>query len=271
MRHSAGEVEVDRRRGRSVRAWMPDRRDVRRIEVRSGRLHPCSVVRSRTQPSSSMRNQSSNSDPLAHADRARRAVVVVVARALAVDPADEPDVEVRIAVELLIEARVVVVADVRSPEMLGRDELGGEVQTSRGGRDRCPPEPARAAEVARSLTSAGGSVCRTGVRASQHRRNRGRHPVSNSNPTTGVSLPYASCPTPNVWMRELDRPPLRASRRRRTCSDRAQSGRRRLGARDARAGTDPPPASIANSTRSVGQRSRPNASQARYASCIRAG
>jgi hypothetical protein len=54
-------------------------------------------------------------------------VVVVVARVLAVDPADEPDVEVRVAVELLVEARLAVVADVGLPEMLRCSELGGQV------------------------------------------------------------------------------------------------------------------------------------------------
>ena len=60
--------------------------------------------------------------------------MVVVARVLAVHPADEPDVEVGIPVELLVEARVGVVPHVRSPEMLVRDELGGEV--GHAGRSR---------------------------------------------------------------------------------------------------------------------------------------
>jgi hypothetical protein len=64
---------------------------------------------------------------LAHAHRAGRAVVVVVARVLSVDPADEPHVEVGVAVELLVEARLLVVADERPPEVLGDDELGREI------------------------------------------------------------------------------------------------------------------------------------------------
>ena len=51
-------------------------------------------------------------DPVRNTDRAGRAVVVVVAGVLPVDPADEPDVDVRIAIELLKEARLVVVPDV---------------------------------------------------------------------------------------------------------------------------------------------------------------
>ena len=49
--------------------------------------------------------------------------MVVVAGALAVDPADEPDVEVRVAVELLVEANLVIVACERAPELVGARDL----------------------------------------------------------------------------------------------------------------------------------------------------
>ena len=57
--------------------------------------------------------------------------MVVVARALSVDPADEPHVEVRVAVELLVETRVLVVADERPPEVLCGDELARELRHRR--------------------------------------------------------------------------------------------------------------------------------------------
>ena len=93
--------------------------------------------------------------------------MVVVARALAVDPADEPDVEVRVAVELLVEARVGVVADVRPPEVLASPRARPRARTSPGGRDRCPAGPARAARSRdRSRQQAGRCVGLENVRHS---------------------------------------------------------------------------------------------------------
>lgn len=53
---------------------------------------------------------------LADAYGSGRAVVIVVAGALSVDPADEPDIEARVAVQLLIEPGTVIVVDKRAPQ-----------------------------------------------------------------------------------------------------------------------------------------------------------
>ena len=160
---------------------------------------PCTVVRSRTHPSSSTRNQSSKQRPLADADRARRAVVVVVARVLAVDPADEPDVEIRdrgrAAGRSASRRRGgrTSARDAPSPRARRR------ARTSRHDRDPCPPEPAHAARSrGRSRQEARGvSDWRTCVTASPNPRTASS--VGRES-TTGVSLPYTSCPTPNVSM-----------------------------------------------------------------------
>ena len=195
-------------------------------------------------------------DPLADAHGARRAVVVVVAGVLPVDPADEPDVDVRVAVELLVEARLGVVPDVRAPEMLRRHELGGQARHRRAIEIACPPEPARAARSRGRSRQQARRVCRTGERASQHRRTRGRQQASGAS-----RRPACRCRT-RAARRRTSRctarsPAGRASTRRRRCSGRAPSGRRRRAARAARAGTAPPPPSIAKRTRRFGQRSRP--------------
>src|SRR5262249_43404005 len=93
-------VEGERRCGRGVWAWMTDAVDVRGIEVETATrpvlrrplAHPTVLL----DPEPVLEE-----DSVAHAHRSRRAVVVVVAGVLAVDPADEPDVEVGVAIELL--------------------------------------------------------------------------------------------------------------------------------------------------------------------------
>ena len=55
--------------------------------------------------------------PRGHRDRPGRQVVVVEARVVVVHPADEPDGEVGVAQELLVDAPFAVVADVRRPQL----------------------------------------------------------------------------------------------------------------------------------------------------------
>ena len=120
--------------------------------------------------------------------------MVVVARALAVHPADEPDVEVGVPVQLLIEARVDVVAHVRSPEMLGRDELGGEVghpgpiEVRVGANALAQPDRKlrHVSESAHVSSRSGVSVWSTCVTASPKPRTASSVGCGS---TTGVSLP----------------------------------------------------------------------------------
>ena len=138
--------------------------------------------------------------------------MVVVARALAVDPADEPDVEVGVAVELLVEACVGVVPHERPPEMLGRDELGGELGHRAADRDPCPPERVREARRASSATSASSAHVSRRVRCVG--LENVRHSIAETadgiqcrrGSTTGVSLPYDELSDAEGLEAQLDRP-----------------------------------------------------------------
>ena len=166
-------------------------RTARRLRAPSSARAPSRPPRRGTSPRSS--------DPVRNADRAGRAVVVVVARVLAVDPADEPDVEVRVAIELLDRSARRRRGGRTAPEMLGRHRARRPafdiVGRSRSRVRRNPlTQPGR--EVAHVKQADGVSDWRTCVTASPKPRT-----ASSVGPesTTGVSLPYTSCPTPNVW------------------------------------------------------------------------
>ncbi len=180
------------------------------------------------------------------AHRAGRAVVIVVSRVLPVDPADEPDVDVRVAVELLVEARVGIVLDERTPEVLRRRRAPRPAPTSVA-RSRSLSAGTRSrSQVARSLTSAGEPVCLIGERASQHLRNRGRHRVSAASRRRAYRC-RTRAGRRRTSARTARSHAVRASRPRRTCSDRAPSARRRRVARAARAETARLPPSMAKS------------------------
>src|SRR5437764_541851 len=63
---------------------------------------------------------------LAHEDRPGRKIVVVVAGVLRVEPADQPDVDVRVAVELCEVPRLRIVTNVLGPEARLAAERGRE-------------------------------------------------------------------------------------------------------------------------------------------------
>src|SRR5262249_4732765 len=130
-------------------------------------------------------------DSIAHADRSRRPVVIVVAGVLAVDPADEPDVQVRVAVELLVEARSRVVAGVGAPDVLRCGQLSREARHRRTIEVRVwrntLTDPGR--EIAHARRREGVSDWRTWTTASPKPRTASS--VGRES-TTGVSLPYAS-------------------------------------------------------------------------------
>ena len=100
-----------------IRSRVPHAVDVRRVEVEPSA--GCVLGGPLTDPAVLFDPEPVlEQDSVAHADCSRRPVVVVVAGALSLDPADEPDVEIRVAVELLVEAGVGVVADEVEPEVL---------------------------------------------------------------------------------------------------------------------------------------------------------
>ena len=115
---------MERRRRRPAR--VANAVDVRRVEVEygAGRVLP----RQLANPASGVPLEVVLVEhALAHVHRARRDVVIVVARVLRVEPADQPEVEVGIAVQLDEVAGTRVVPDEALPEPRLRGELRDEV------------------------------------------------------------------------------------------------------------------------------------------------
>ena len=121
-----------------ARRGCPTRRSrtVRRLRARSSAHGPSRPLRPGTSPRAAL---------LAHADCAGRPVMVVVAGALTLDPADEPDVEVRVAVQLLVEAGSGA-SWTNSRQRCSSRAARRRVRTSSGDRDPCLRERGREAK-----------------------------------------------------------------------------------------------------------------------------
>ena len=121
-----------------------------------------------------------------------RAIVVVISRVLPLDPANEPHVDVRVAIELLVEAGVSVVANEWSPEAIRCDELRGQLGHRRAIEIRVSsnaltkPRSEIAVSVAHVSRRDGVSDWRTCITASPNPRTASR--VGRGS-TTGMSLP----------------------------------------------------------------------------------
>src|SRR6266566_5537235 len=195
-----GAVHVDR--DSWLAAGMPDAVDVRRGEVEAAARpvlarplpHPAVVV--------SVEGVLAE-HPGTDVDGARGLVVVVIAGVLRVVPADQPDVDARIAVELCEVALVRVVPDERLPDVLCRSDRPGErssflaLQRARAGGARLDQLFDRGHRRHR-FNSLSELVERTApVTASPNDRTTSS---AGSGSTIGMSVPKSIGSTPNVDM-----------------------------------------------------------------------
>ena len=135
--------------------------------------------------------------PVAHVHRARGDIVVVVARVLRVEPADQPEVEMGVSIELNEMTRRRVVADEALPEARLAREVDHELRQCRAIEVRVLGDPLvdPASQSLEPSSRAGFWWQSASATASPKPRTASR-PCSGSR--TGTSVPKTSWLTPNV-------------------------------------------------------------------------
>src|SRR4051794_17480287 len=205
-------------------------------------------------------------DSFADENRAGGAIVVVVSRVLPVRPADEPHVDVRVAIQLLVVPFVNVVANVLAPQFLFApdrlregEQLGPRQVVICGEalrKERCDISHARRRLGLSHLTS-----------FSTLSPKRDNAVTVGCASTTGTSVPKTICSTPNVSTHSsIARRPYDAVSKNTFVCRTVRTPIPREPRRSSWNGA--PPARIAKTTGRSGHRSWPAASQRRYASCI---